>query len=286
MAMHDEEDKKTAFDPYAHPTGVQTALPSAQQPQVDPGHGRSAPVPEPAAENSWGGGSPAALDPYAGPTGFVGFGQIYGANAGAAKAGAAKLEQGAADAAAKARKTLGEDESGLTKALGVAGNGSLTEGWSGPDVYNPSGNTYAEYADAQQKVANLGSTAGVQESMGPGTSMFSAAITRHAGGQSFHDTQDAYAGLGDETGAAAARGATAIGDAKTARQATLDRVAVESDAQKRDIEEQDRQRRYQDYVDARRGLLSKAGGIRTVGPYGEHQPLAYDAWLKQQNGGK
>ncbi len=287
MPMHDEEDKATALDPYAHPTGVASALAGgAPHPgPVDAGYARSAPAPEATAPMPTAAKKPANVDPYSNPTDFRSFEQTYDANAGSAKAGAAHLQQGVDDAAAKARKTLGEDESGLTKALGTARDGSLTEGWSGPDAYSPNGNTYTEYANATQKAANLGSTAGVQESMGPGTSMFSAALTRHAGGAGFQATQDRYAGLGGETGAAAARGTSAIGDAKTARQGQIDRVAVDADAQKRDIEQQESHRQYQDFADewvrtheTDNDRLRSGGGTATA--------PTYDEWLKMPPGGK
>lgn len=210
--MVNEEDKSDAMDPYAAPTAAHDAASTAARRAmyVEPADAPAAP-PVPTGA---GAQAPANIDPYSNPTGFVSFGQTYGANAATAKRGAAHLQQGVDDAAAKARKTLGEDESGLTKTLGTINDAAPTESWAGPDAYAPNGNTYEQYGQAQQKAANLGSNAGVQESLGPGTSMFAAALTRHAGGAGFQATQDKYAGLGGETEAAAARGATAIGGAK------------------------------------------------------------------------
>ncbi len=202
------------------------------------------------------------------------------------------MEQGVGDAAAKARKSLGEDEAGFDKTLGTARDGSLTEGWSGPDAYAPNGNTYTEYANATQKAANLGSTAGVQESMGPGTSMFSAALTRHAGGAGFQATQDKYAGLGGETGAAAARGTAAVGDAKTARQGQIDAAAHDAAVQKDDIERQQRDRDYADYqtyidaVDAGNKRPRSHDEYMITGDSLYGQTLSFDDWMKQKNGGK
>lgn len=124
-------------------------------------------------------------DPYrAGPTGFVAFDDVYGANAGAAKDASAKAVSGAQQAQQNAQQRLAQEQeayrSQLRNAAAQAVTGGTVQGDSQMPEFNPSQALQDEWLASTNQGRQLGTAAGVGEQLGGG--IFGGLMARRAGG--------------------------------------------------------------------------------------------------------
>lgn len=211
----------------------------------------------------------APAGPSRSPTGFVGFNQYMGANAGAAKASADRVAKAYNDQTERAMQALQGSYGAFQDKVQGGVNDELAKGYDsgatygGPNEYNPDENTVGSVTKANEQRSALGSVGGVQGLLGPQSSRWGAGLVQAAGAPQFAQAQKDTNWL-----------ATALGDAQ--------RTGNEEAAQARQTVEQRMAPQaapegwadYQRYLDSIRQSAAESGMT----------PPTYEAWLAERNG--
>lgn len=138
----------------------------------------------------------AAGDPFArGPTGYVGFDQTYGDNAGATQALVDKVNARVRDDASKAQ---GDLDSAYGKFASDVDSGIGFHNYSGPNEFEAGSGFDSEYGRANDELNALNrGTAGDYQGLEPGLDRFSAGLAAYGGEPAANRTTTRWGGFDD-----------------------------------------------------------------------------------------
>lgn len=161
-----------------------------------------------------------------GPTGYVGFDRLFGANAGVANRTADAIEAQRRAAFEKAQQDLASRQADYSKALQLYGDAAAEPGHYWDPTEAPTldtGSLGDEFADVNDQYAALGRGAGGVQALSPGMSRFGAGLVSAAGEPQFERLQRQYGDIGNALSDAGVR---AQADAAAAQQSAQDRQAA------------------------------------------------------------